>query len=46
MYLGGALGCLFFGWASNKYGRKYPMMGAAFPQLVNMNYKCFLVRKR
>lgn len=35
MYLGGSLGCLFFGWASNRYGRKKPMMGAAFPQLVN-----------
>ncbi|KAJ6645536.1 Facilitated trehalose transporter Tret1, partial [Pseudolycoriella hygida] len=33
MYLGGTLGCLFFGWASNRYGRKYPLMGAAFPQL-------------
>lgn len=33
-YLGGALGCVFFGWASNKYGRKKPMMGAAFPQLL------------
>ena len=37
MFLGGALGCLFFGWSSNKYGRKYSMMGAAFPQLVSEN---------
>lgn len=36
MYLGGSLGCLFFGWAS-KYGRKIPLMGAAFPQLVSKN---------
>ncbi len=36
MYLGGVLGCIFFGWASNKYGRKYPLMGAALPQLVNV----------
>ncbi|KAG4071907.1 hypothetical protein HA402_006068 [Bradysia odoriphaga] len=34
MYLGGSLGCIFFGWASNRYGRKYPLMGAALPQLV------------
>lgn len=41
MYLGGSLGCLFFGWASNRYGRKYPMMAAAVPQLVNKKLKIF-----
>ncbi len=40
MFLGGVLGCIFFGWASNKYGRKYPLMGAAFPQLVNIIVLC------
>lgn len=43
MYLGGSLGCLFFGWTLNQYGRKYNLMGAAILQLVNVyfHYKTF-----